>query len=439
MEPSGNAVGFWDRPEESLDRAAALGCNSFRFGVEWARVTTDQGVVDRRALRRYADIARACAERGLEPLVTLHHFTHPAWIGEQFWLRPDAPARFCEWVRLAVDALSEHVTHWVTVNEINVLAISSWVLGSFPPGRIAAVDDMQTAVDALLAAHVRAYEVIHEARGDAVVTTNNTCLSLYECDRLLLDLLCCRSLGVERSDVEAWLADRRARHDSLLPARTLRECLLRRVIASRSAYVPSARARGRVPRRALDAVYESPHPRALDVLGLDFYEPMAGAHFRLPGQQTAGGRWWQPGRPLWDDPPDPDGLRRWLGVQHSFLPDLPLWLVENGMCNRVRNGRSYPRLDGWDRPRYLRENLAAVVRAIEEGVPVGGYWHWSLVDNYEWGSYEPRFGLYGVDRERGEHGFEWLETDAMGDDAAGAFRALVTGLRNGDRDVLRPG
>jgi beta-glucosidase/6-phospho-beta-glucosidase/beta-galactosidase len=113
-------------------------------------------------------------------------------------------------------------------------------------------------------------------------------------------------------------------------------------------------------------------------------------------------------------------------------------VVENGLCNRVRNGRSWPRVDGWDRPRYLRENLAAVVDAADAGVPVTGYWHWSLVDNYEWGSYQPRFGLFGVDRHRGERGFRWLDTDAMGDDAAGAYARLITGLRAGDRSVLDP-
>jgi beta-glucosidase/6-phospho-beta-glucosidase/beta-galactosidase len=74
-----------------------------------------------------------------------------------------------------------------------------------------------------------------------------------------------------------------------------------------------------------------------------------------------------------------------------------------------------------------------VVAAIEAGVPVGGYWHWTLADNYEWGSYEPRFGLYGVDRERG---LRWSELDSMGVDAAGAYRRLATGLRQGDRSVL---
>jgi beta-glucosidase len=112
-------------------------------------------------------------------------------------------------------------------------------------------------------------------------------------------------------------------------------------------------------------------------------------------------------------------------------------VVENGLCNRVRNGRPYNRADGWDRPRYLRENIAAVVEAIDDGVPVTGYWHWSLVDNYEWGSYEPRFGLYGVDRHRGDHGMRWLGTDSMGGDAAGTYRRIISGLRDGDRSVLR--
>ena len=76
--------------------------------------------------------------------------------------------------------------------------------------------------------------------------------------------------------------------------------------------------------------------------------------------------------------------------------------------------------------------------AVDEGVPVEGYWHWSLVDNYEWGSYQPRFGLYGVDRHHGGSGPAWRDTDAMGDDAAGVYRTIIAGLRAGDRSVLQP-
>ena len=446
VQPSGNAVGFWDRPEEALDRAAALGCNSFRLGVEWARVFPDERGVDRAALDRYADIVGGCIDRGLEPLVTLHHFTHPDWLGEDFWLRPDAPDRYRRWVEVVVGTLAPSVRRWVTVNEINVLAVGSWMLGMFPPARILAFDDASIAIDNLLTAHVLGYEAIHRVREDAVVTTNNSCFSVYPFDRMLTDLLLARSAGVEPGEIDTWIGERGAQHDSLLPANGVRERLVRRFTAARAPYGPAAirdggpgpGARSRSPRRALDAVYGSSHECTLDVLGLDYYDPMVARHFRLPGHRTAGGRSPQPSRELWDDPPDPGGLARWLGVQHALAPGIPLWVVENGLCNRVRDGRSFARLDGWDRPRYLRENIAAVVEAIDGGVPVDGYWHWSLVDNYEWGSYEPRFGLHGVDRHRGEHGMRWLETDAMGDDAAGAYRRIIDGLRAGDRSVLEP-
>ena len=137
MEPSGNAVGFWDRPEEALDRAAALGCDSFRLGVEWARVEPARALVDDGALARYGAIVDGCTERGMEPLVTLHHFTHPAWLGEEFWLRPDSPERYLAWVETALAVLAPRVRLWVTLNEINVVALGSWLLGLFPPGRTA--------------------------------------------------------------------------------------------------------------------------------------------------------------------------------------------------------------------------------------------------------------------------------------------------------------
>jgi beta-glucosidase/6-phospho-beta-glucosidase/beta-galactosidase len=383
----------------------------------------------------------------LEPLVTLHHFTHPSWLGEDFWLRPDSPERFLAWVEIALAALAGKVRLWVTINEINVLAIESWLLGSFPPGRFLAFGDAAVAADHLLAAHVLAYQAIHRARPDAVVTTNNACVSVYDFDRRLTDILMARSLGVARHELGGWIDERRAEHDAALPPPGPGERGFRRLGVMASPFGRgSSRAGagagavagtgGAGPHRAIDAVYASPHPLTLDVVGLDYYDPMVARHFRAPGHRTAGGRGWLPARELWDDVPDPAGLTRWLGVQASATPETPLWVVENGLCNRVRNGRSFPRLDGWDRSRYLRENIGAVVAAIEAGVPVAGYWHWSLVDNYEWGSYQPRFGLYGVDRHRGERGFRWLETDSMGDDAGETYRRIIAGLRAGDRSVL---
>ena len=440
IEPSGSAVNFWDQPHEALDRAARLGCDSFRLSVEWARVMPAPNRVDQSALDHYAGIVAGCVERGLEPLVTLHHFTHPAWLGEDFWIRPDAAIRFRSWAELAVEALAPSVRLWVTINEINVLFAESWVLGSFPPGRRLAHTDAAIAASNLLAAHVAGYEVIHRWRDDASVTTNNGCSSLYELDRMLSDILLSRRMGIDSDDVFEWLAERRRHHDSLLPTAPAGERLLR-LYAAQALLHPGRTSRlngGHSEpflRRAVDAVYASAHDSTLDVIGIDYYDPLASRHFRLPGRRTAGGRSVLPFRPLWDDVPDPAGLGHRLRIEQSLAPGIPIWVVENGLCNRVCNGRSFARLDGWDRPRYLRENLAAVAAAVDDGVPVEGYWHWSLVDNYEWGSYEPRFGLYGVDRSRGGR---WLETDAMGDDAAGSYRSIIAGLRSGDRTVLDP-
>jgi beta-glucosidase/6-phospho-beta-glucosidase/beta-galactosidase len=448
VEPSGGAVRFWDRPEDALDRAAGLGCNSFRLSVEWARVFPEDGKLDGAALARYSDIVGGCLERGLQPLVTLHHFTHPAWLGEDFWLRPDSPRRFRDWAEVIVDTLGSSVRHWVTINEMNILAIGSWLLGMFPPGRSLAVGDAVVAVDNLVAAHVAGYEVIHRERPDAVVTTNNSCLSVYELDRMLTDLVLARGAGVEPADLDEWVADRRRRHDATFPVRGGAERLLRTFAAAWSPYgaprrgatgKPRTQRSSRLPRRAVEALYESPHQCSLDVLGIDFYDPIVSHHFRLPGHRTAGGRRPTPTRELWDDVPDPGGLVRRLEAEHASAPGLPLWVVENGLCNRVRNSRPYLRSDGWDRPRFLRENIAAVVAAADRGIPVAGYWHWSLVDNYEWGSYQPRFGLFGVDRNRGDGGMRWLETDSLGDDAAGTYRTIIAGLRRGDRSVLDPG
>jgi beta-glucosidase/6-phospho-beta-glucosidase/beta-galactosidase len=135
-----------------------------------------------------------------------------------------------------------------------------------------------------------------------------------------------------------------------------------------------------------------------------------------------------------------DGLRAWCRTESALHPDMPLWVVENGMASRVTGGgRPVPRIDGWDRPSFLRQHFSALVAATEEEAPVTAYLHWSLVDNYEWGSYEPRFGIFGLDRTDPSGAVRWLDTDAAGHDAAGAFARIVAGIKAGDRSVLADG
>jgi beta-glucosidase/6-phospho-beta-glucosidase/beta-galactosidase len=99
------------------------------------------------------------------------------------------------------------------------------------------------------------------------------------------------------------------------------------------------------------------------------------------------------------------------------------------MATYAANGRHAARPDGWNRPAFLRAHIAELLEAARRGAPVVGYLHWTLVDNYEWGSYAPRFGPHGVDRRGGPL---ILDTDSNGDDAAAAYREIVEALRSGD-------
>ncbi|HVM66890.1 MAG TPA: family 1 glycosylhydrolase, partial [Acidimicrobiales bacterium] len=330
VEPSGIAVDFWHRYEDLLDRAAATGVDAFRLSVEWARVEPEPGVVDDSALARYESILAACHERGMQPLVTLQHFTHPAWLGEDFWLTDEAPERFAAWVELAVGRLAPRCRHWVTLNEVNVIGLCSYLLGMFPPGRRGAVGDMFRALDTLVAAHVRGYEVVHRLQPDAVVTTNNASMSLYELDRLVVDALLSRSAGIGRDEVGGWLEDCRRGWYRRLPAAGRIERALRRATGFLGGRGPG-RLDALLP-RGLAAVWDSPHERTLDVVGIDYYDPTVASHARVPGRPGSGGRAWSPAADLWEDRVVPGGLVDYCAANASA--GLGLWVVENGLCNR---------------------------------------------------------------------------------------------------------
>ena len=449
-ERSGVACDFWAHPEEALNRAEAIGCTTFRLSVEWARLEPEAGRFDEEALERYVEILEMCASRRLEPMITLHHFTPPRWLGEEFWLRPGSPDLFLRHVQRLLPALAPHCQRWVTVNEPNIVALMGWITGEYPPGRRYAFADAFCVLDNLLVAHVLVSDAIVALQPRAQVACNTSSSSIYEHDRLVTDLLSSRAAGIAPADVDRYIDERRALHDAAFTPQHAGEFALRRVFAALSPYGTNGGAGGGplwarmrattrrpIPRRVIDAVYASPQERTVGAVGFDWYDPVASHAVRRPGRRLPdGGRDWSVGRALWDVPADPAGLRAWCRTEAALRPGLPLWVVENGMATRVVGGRRVPRQDGWDRPRYIREHFGALADAVADGTPVTAYLHWSLVDNYEWGSYEPRFGIFGMDRSDPAGGVRWLETDAAGDDAGTAFARAVRALASGDRSAL---
>jgi hypothetical protein len=385
-------------------------------------------------------------------MVTLHHFAHPWWLGEEFWLRPASPDLFQDHVARLVPLLAPHCRRWITINEPNILMLMGWIEGACPPGRRMAVADAYCVLDNLLTAHVLAADAIVAVQPEAEVTCNTSSSSVYEHDRLLTDLLLVRTAGVDPGDIDRYVDERRALHDAVFPPQHAGEMALRRYFAAVSPYGTDqgagggrwwgnlrSRARRPAPRRVLHAVLRSPRASSLGAIGFDWYDPVASHALRVPGHRTVSGtRDWTAGRAIWDVRPNAAGLQAWCRDESAFHAGLPLWVVENGMATRVEHGISEPRQDGWDRPRYVREHLGAVVQAVAQGVPVRAYLHWSLVDNYEWGTYAPRLGLFGMDRRDPTGRVHWMDTDAQGHDAAGEFARVVSGLRRGDRSVLSP-
>jgi len=444
VERSGVACDFWANPEAALDRAAAIGCNTFRLSVEWARLEPEAGQFDDEALARYGEILSLCTARGLEPVVTLHHFSYPWWLGEEFWLRPGSPDRFKAHVEAILPSLVPHAKKWVTLNEPNIQMLMGWIEGATPPGRTRAFADAYCVLDNLLTAHVFAFDAIKAVQPEAEITCNTSSSSIYEHDRLLNDLFLLRAAGVDESEVDRYIDERRALHNAVFPPEHAGELLLRRFFAALNPYGTAksigdgglfqrirTMARRPAPRRVLEAVYASPHESTLGAVGFDWYDPVASHALRVPGHAGIDGRRdWSVGRAIWDVPPHAEGLTSWCHAESVLHPDLALWVVENGMATKG----GAPRADGWDRPRYLREHLGAIVRAIDDGIAVSGYLHWSLMDNYEWGTYEPRLGIFSTERD--ESGVHWSDTDAQGNDAAGAFSHIVRGLMAGDRSVL---
>ena len=261
------------RYEEHLDRAAAMGCDVFRLGIEWARIEPEPGQIDSTAFDRYEAILAACAVRGMEPLVTLHHFTHPAWLGDDFWLSSESPDLFAEWVALVVDRLGHSCRHWITMNELNIISFANYVIGIYPPGRRMAFGDFHSATAHLLAAHVKGYEKIHARMPGAFVSTNNSAASIYEYDRMFVDLLLAPGSGIAREDLENWLSERRRAWYRAIDPPSRLESMLRRASAAASPIASTSFVSGR-PRRdpaagapsaleldpAIDAIYASPIP-----------------------------------------------------------------------------------------------------------------------------------------------------------------------------------
>lgn len=458
VERTGRAAEFWTRYAEDFARVRAMGCTAFRLGIEWPRVQPSPSVdelaapppFDLAAIDAYADRLAACRAAGLEPVVTLQHFTHPAWLGVDAWLADRTVDAFAEYVRVTVERINERLVtahgaaplrYYVTLNEPNILVQNTYLAPGFPGKRRGPQAGIE-ALARLLAAHVRAYNVIHDlhaARGwpAPMVTTNTFCSDTYWSECLIYDVLSLRERGWQPGErLEPLFARRavelrRALAGARLPFRGGFFVWLGRLFHRFIDWLAPRTFTTENLQPVLRELAAAPRARAFDYLGLDYYDPFAGHVFRPPSFADLESRtrslhaWVMEGMTSkwWDWRMLPEGLHFFCD-HYAREFGRPVLIAENGMAlhRRWNNAALGPRRDRFSRSEFLRRHVAQVERLRREGVPMLGYLHWSLTDNYEWGSYTPRFGLFSLDYAAGA---ERLEEDHLGDRPSQTYAGLI--------------
>jgi len=459
---TGPATDFWNRFREDFELCRGMGLNAFRLSIEWARVqpsdsleTTRAPEFDIAAIDAYAERIAACRLAGMESVVTLHHFTHPAWLGVDAWLKDSTPALFEEFVATTLSRLNDQLcgrfgqkpVHWyVTLNEPNMLVLNTYLNRHFPGGPDAGIKVGVIAYNRLLAAHVRAYNAIHdlyESRGwmPPHVTMNTFCSDVYWSEQMLLDLLCLREHGIPHSALHEHFADRAgalrdALRDACLPVRADPLTWAGLAIQGVANYFASRAATTEAFDFFLEEAARSKREVVLDFLGPDYYDPFLLHIFRIPSfsdlefpsgslhghlMDGLSSKWWD-----WHILPE--GLHAFCSHYARSFPGKGILIAENGMALRLTAG-NHPgshRKDRITRSEFLTAHFAEIRRMLADRIPILGYLHWSLTDNYEWGSFTPRFGLFRIDYA---NGLRRLAVDHLGDNPSLTYARLIRELR----------
>ena len=353
---SGLACDWWGgRWREDFDRIAETGQNAHRFSIEWSRIQPAPDRWNEEALDRYLEMLRGLKERGLTPLVTLHHFSDPLWLAEAGgWLSEAVVDQFQKFVQKTVDVLKDYVTHWCTINEPNVYTFLGYILGIFPPGK-KDIRSLSKVMANQVRAHAAAYQTIHSLQPTARVGVAH------------------HYRGFQPKG-SSFLNRRVARIYSRLVNDSFPLALLTGKLTTPFGNL-------RIPQAKGTQDYFGLNYYTRDLVSFDLFHPK-GFFTRRTFRPEA------PLSPTGFIANEPEGMFEALKWARGF--NLPILVTENGIEDRE------DRL----RPAYLAQHIHQVWRAVNFNYPIKGYFHWTMVDNFEWErGWTQRFGLWELDPE----------------------------------------
>ena len=359
---SGLACDHYRRYDQDFTLFAELGQTSHRLSIEWSRIEPRPGELSHEALDHYRRVLESLRAHGIEPIVTLHHFSNPIWLTEQGgWLRREVVGRFARYAKRVVREYRDLVRYWVTLNEPGVYASQGWVLGVWPPNRSGDLRGAFVVLRTMALAHGRAYHAMKAEQPDA-------------------------RIGVAHHWRLFDPANPNRRGDRLIAAIRNRLMNLAFPIAIRHGRLIPPLGSGRVVPWLVNTE---------DWVGVNYYT-REHDHFDPRAARIGFGleRFPEVERNQLGWEIYPKGLERAL-LAASPGDGREVIVTENGIPE--------PGTQDEIRPRYLVQHLAACHRAIEAGVNLRGYTHWTSMDNFEWAEgFEPRFGLVHVDFETQE-------------------------------------
>lgn len=369
------SVDHYHRYKEDVALMKELGLDAYRFSVAWSRILpAGTGSINRAGLDFYDSLVDELLRKKIEPYVCLFHYDLPQALQDKGgWPNRDTALAFAEYAHVVTERLSDRVKVWFTHNEPWVTAAAGYFDGSHAPGIKDPVATFK-AMHHLLLSHGLAAEAIRAAAKQPVKVG------------ITLNLNPVHPATGSKKDRDAAM-----RMDAILN-RAMLDPLLKGTTPMQEFAV------GRMLSGSLIKPGDLEKVRTLDLLGVNYYsrtvvknDPkfpvVAAVQIQPDGNEYSG---------MWEI--YPEGIHEvLLRIWKDYQPTCEIMVTENGVP--VPDGLDFDgRVRDERRIRYLKNHIFQVHRAIQDGVPVRGYFHWSLMDNFEWAlGYAPRFGLLYVD------------------------------------------
>jgi beta-glucosidase len=342
--------------KDDLELLKELGVNAYRFSIEWSRIQPGENRWDDKAIAHYQEIIDILRQNNIEPMVTIHHFTHPLWFIKKYpWHLDTSIEKFLEYTEKILSMI-KNVRYWITFNEPYVLLLGGYLEGCMPPG----IKDVPLALKALenmLICHGKAYDLIHACIPGAMVSVAHNMAAFAPwrrwnpLDRLLSKIA---KHFYNHSLLDAFLTGRLY---VKFPFTKATEITL-------------------------------PIQDKFDFFGVNYYtrlhmrfNPFKKMGIELRHRDIDGYGLTDMG---WEI--HPGGLEKVL--RYASKLHVPLIITENGIATH----------DDDRKIKFMKGHIDAIEKCIKNGLDVKGYFYWSLIDNYEWlQGLDARFGLYKVD------------------------------------------